>query len=143
VRREAVVDANAIVYYVVEDSPMHVEAEALLDGLDVWNMPTVVIHELVWFFKKAAPDEGVGVLKAPLEYEKAVIHCEDAATLRGAVDAGLTHYNDAVVILTAKKLGDIPRHLQRMDGKEGESIRRLSLETPRSLTAAAHLRQSA
>jgi predicted nucleic acid-binding protein len=84
---------------------MHVEAEALLDGLDVWHMPTVVIHELVWFFKKAAPEEGVGVLRALLEYEKAVIHCEDAATLRGAVDAGLTHYNDAVVILTAKKLG--------------------------------------
>ncbi|MEM4650472.1 MAG: PIN domain-containing protein [Pyrobaculum sp.] len=104
-RREAVVDTNAIIYYVVEDSPMHVEAETLLDGLDVWHMPTVVIHELVWFFKKAAPEEGVGVLKALLEYEKAVIHCEDATTLRGAVGAGLTHYNDAVVILTAKKLG--------------------------------------
>jgi predicted nucleic acid-binding protein len=47
---------------VVEDSPMHEEAETLLDSLDVWHMPTVVIHELVWFFKKAAP--GVGVLKA-------------------------------------------------------------------------------
>jgi len=105
VRREAVVDTNAIIYYVVEDSPMHVEAETLLDGLDVWHMPTVVIHELVWFFKKAAPEEGVGVLKALLEYEKVVIHCEDATTLRGAVGAGLTHYNDAVVILTAKKLG--------------------------------------
>ncbi len=89
----------------VEDSPMHEEAETLLDSLDVWHMPTVVIHELVWFFKKAAPEEGVGVLRALLEYEKAVIHCEDAATLRGAVGAGLTHYNDAVVILTAKKLG--------------------------------------
>ncbi len=105
VRREAVVDTNAVIYYVVEDSPMHEEAEALLDSLDVWHMPTVVIHELVWFFKKAAPEEGVGVLRALLEYEKAVIHCEDAATLRGAVGAGLTPYNDAVLILTAKKLG--------------------------------------
>ncbi len=103
VRREAVVDTNAII--LVEDSPMHVEAETLLDGLDVWHMPTVVIHELVRFFKKAAPEEDVGVLKAFLRYEKTVIHCEDAAILRGAVDAGLTHYNDAVVILTAKKLG--------------------------------------
>jgi predicted nucleic acid-binding protein len=33
---------------------MHVEAEALLNGFDVWHIPTVVIHELVWFFKKAA-----------------------------------------------------------------------------------------
>jgi predicted nucleic acid-binding protein len=45
---------------------MHEEAEALLDSLDVWHMSTVVIHELVWFFKKAAP--GVGVLRALLEY---------------------------------------------------------------------------
>ena len=71
-------------------------------------MPTVVIHELVWFFKKVAPEEGVGVLKALLEYVRAVIHCEDAATLRGAVGAGLTNYNDAVVILTAKKPGMPP-----------------------------------
>ena len=53
-RREAVVDTNAVIYYVVEDSPMHEEAETLPDSLDVWHMPTVVIHELVWFFKKAA-----------------------------------------------------------------------------------------
>ena len=53
-RREAVVDTNAIIYYVAEDSPMYVEAEALLNRLDVWHIPTVVIHELVWFFKKAA-----------------------------------------------------------------------------------------
>jgi len=44
------------------------------------------------------------VLGALLENKKAAMHCEDAATLRGAVDAGLTHYNDAVVMLTAKKL---------------------------------------
>jgi len=56
VRREAVVDTNAVIYYVAEDSPMHVEVEALLDGLDVWHMPAVVIHELVWFFKKTAPE---------------------------------------------------------------------------------------
>jgi predicted nucleic acid-binding protein len=49
---------------------MHEEAEALLDSLDVWHMPSVVIHELVWFFKKAAP--GVDVLKALLGCEKVV-----------------------------------------------------------------------
>ncbi|MFP3250947.1 MAG: type II toxin-antitoxin system VapC family toxin [Thermoproteus sp.] len=75
--------------------------------LTVWTSGTcpLVIHELVWFFKKTAPEEGGGVLRALLEYEKAVIHCEDAATLRGAVGAGLTHYDDSVVILTARKLG--------------------------------------
>jgi predicted nucleic acid-binding protein len=82
----------------VESSPMHVEAEALLDSLDVWHMPAVIIHELVWFFKKAAPEEGVGASRVresgdPLRRR------------RQAVGAGLTHYNDAVVILTAKKLG--------------------------------------
>jgi len=34
-----------------------------LTAQDVWHMPTVAIHELVWFFKKAAPEEGVGVLR--------------------------------------------------------------------------------
>ncbi len=118
----------------MEDSPIHVEAEALLDGLDVWHMSTVVIHELVRFFKKAAPEEGVGVLGALLEYEKAVIHCEDAATLRGAVDAGLTHYNDAVVILTAKKLG-LP--LVTFDAWMAKKAKAYGISVLRRLTAVA------
>jgi hypothetical protein len=84
---------------------MHVEAEALLDGLDVWHMPTGHPRARLVLQEGGAGGGGGGVLRALLEYEKAVIRCEDAATLRGAVGAGLTHYNDAVVILTARKLG--------------------------------------
>ncbi|AET33391.1 PIN domain-containing protein [Pyrobaculum ferrireducens] len=102
---EAVVDTNAVIYYVVEDSPFHKEAEALLDSLDVWHLPTVVVHELVWFFKKAAPDRGIEVLRALLGYEKVVVECEDLASLRKAASAGLAYYNDLVVILTARRLG--------------------------------------
>jgi predicted nucleic acid-binding protein len=102
---EAVVDTNAVIYYVVEDSPLHREAEALLDALDFWHLPTVVVHELVWFFKKAAPDRGIEVLRALLGYEKVVVECEDLASLRKAVGAGLAYYNDLVVILTARRLG--------------------------------------
>jgi predicted nucleic acid-binding protein len=137
VQREAVVDTNAVIYYVVEDSPMHEEAEILFDSLDVWHMPTVVIHELVWFFKKAAPEEGVGVLGAFLEYEKAVIHCEDAATLRGAVGAGLTHYNNAEVTLTAKKLG-LP--LVAFDARMAERAKAYGVSVLRRLTSVATAR---
>jgi hypothetical protein len=92
----------------------------------------VVIHELAWFFKKAAP--GVGVLKALLEYEKAVIHCEDAATLRGAVGAGLTHYNDAIVILAVRSLG---MSLVTFDAWMAERARAYGVSDLRRLTAAA------
>ncbi len=97
----------------------------------------MVIHELVWLFKKAAPEEGVGVLGALLEYEKAVIHCEDAATLRGVVDAGLTHYNDAVVILTAKKLG-IP--LVTFDARMAKKAKAHGVSVLIRLTAVATVR---
>ncbi|MEM1598487.1 MAG: PIN domain-containing protein [Pyrobaculum sp.] len=102
---EAVVDTNALVYYVVEDSPHHAESVEKLDALEKWHLPTVVVHELAWFFKKTAPDKGAEVLRALLHYEKVVVHCEDVATLRRAASAGLVHYNDAVVLYTARRLG--------------------------------------
>ncbi|MEZ0248816.1 MAG: PIN domain-containing protein [Thermoproteus sp.] len=102
---EAVVDTNALVYYIVEDSPYHLEAAEKLDALESWHLPTVVVHELAWFFKKTAPDKGVEVLKALLDYKKVVVHCEDLPTLRRAVAAGLAHYNDSVILHTARKLG--------------------------------------
>ena len=121
----------------VEDSPVHVEAETLLDSLDLWHMPTVVIHELVWFIKKAAPEEGVSVLKALLRYEKTVIHCEDAAMLKGAVDAGLTHYNNAEVTLTAKKLG-LP--LVTFDARMAKRAKAYGVSVLRRLTSVAKAR---
>ncbi|MEL9990743.1 MAG: PIN domain-containing protein [Thermoproteus sp.] len=102
---EAVVDTNALVYYIVEDSPNHLEAVEKLDALESWHLPTVVVHELAWFFKKAAPDRGAEILKALLDYKKVVVHCEDLPVLRRATTAGLAHYNDFVILHTAKKLG--------------------------------------
>jgi predicted nucleic acid-binding protein len=97
----------------------------------------VVIHELVWFFKKAAPEEDVGVSGALLEYEKAVIHCEDAATLRGAVGAGLANYNDAVVMLAAKKLG-LP--LVTFDARMAKRAKAYGVSVLRRLTSVAKAR---
>jgi predicted nucleic acid-binding protein len=66
-----------------------------------------------------------------------VIHCEDAATLRGAVDAGLIHYNDAVMILTAKKLG-LP--LVTFNARTARRAKAYSVSVLRRLTAVATVR---
>jgi hypothetical protein len=63
---------------------------------------------------------------------KAVIHCEDAATLRGAVGAGLTHYNNAEVTLTAKKLG-LP--LVTIDAWMAKKAKAYGISVLRCLTA--------
>jgi hypothetical protein len=68
---------------------------------------------------------------------KAVIHCEDAATLRGAVDAGLTHYNNAEVTLTAKKLG-LP--LVTFDAWMAKKAKAYGVSVLRRLTSVATAR---
>ena len=77
------------------------------------------------------------MFKALLEYVKAVIHCEDAATLRGAVGAGLIHHNDAVAMLAAKKLG-IP--LVTFDARMTKRAKAYGISVLRRLTAVAAAR---
>ena len=49
----AVIDTNVLVYDIVEDSLFHRDAERILDLIDVWIIPSIVIYELIWFFKEA------------------------------------------------------------------------------------------
>lgn len=47
----AVIDTNILIYDTVEDSEKHNDVEKLLDSLDGWLIPTLVLYEYVWFFK--------------------------------------------------------------------------------------------
>ena len=42
---KAVIDTNVLVYDTFEDSLYHKEARKLLDDLDVWIIPIIVIHK--------------------------------------------------------------------------------------------------
>ncbi|WP_324736541.1 PIN domain-containing protein [Thermococcus sp. SY098] len=47
----AVIDTNVLIYDTFEDLEFHTKARKLLDSLDAWYVPTIVLQEYVWFFK--------------------------------------------------------------------------------------------
>ncbi len=47
----AVLDTNVLVYDTFEDSVFHDEARRLLDSLDVWVIPVIVLYEYVWLMR--------------------------------------------------------------------------------------------
>lgn len=51
--RSAVIDTNVLVYDAFVDQPMHQDAKALLDSLDEWVIPSIVLIELTWFARGA------------------------------------------------------------------------------------------
>ena len=46
---EAVVDTNLLIYYFFEDQERRGEAIRVLEGLEIWVVPAVVLMELAWF----------------------------------------------------------------------------------------------
>jgi len=46
---KAVIDTNILIYDLVEDSEFHKEAGELLDSLEEWLIPSLVIHEFTGF----------------------------------------------------------------------------------------------
>jgi len=48
---KAVIDTNVLVYDTFEDSIYHKKAKEILDRLDEWFIPAIVIHEYIWLLK--------------------------------------------------------------------------------------------
>ncbi|NJE25904.1 PIN domain-containing protein [Thermococcus sp. MV5] len=48
----AVIDTNVLIYDTFEDSGFHKEARTLLNSLHKWYIPTIVLQEYMWFFKR-------------------------------------------------------------------------------------------
>ncbi|MEM3677057.1 MAG: PIN domain-containing protein [Candidatus Bathyarchaeia archaeon] len=53
---KAVLDTNILIYDSFEDSVFHMEARRLLDELEEWVIPCIVVHEYVWFMKGLGVD---------------------------------------------------------------------------------------
>ena len=107
--REAVVDTNVLVYDTFEDSLYHEAAARLLDSLDRWLIPLIVIYEYVWVLK-GLNVEPAHVREKLLEYlteEKCSLVREGADEVRWAistvVEEGLSvaRFNDKVVLSIA------------------------------------------
>ncbi len=48
---KVLIDTNVIIYDLFEDPQFHKEAEEILDSSEGWVIPSIVIHELVWFLR--------------------------------------------------------------------------------------------
>ncbi|MCI2414702.1 MAG: PIN domain-containing protein [Candidatus Aramenus sp.] len=100
---KVLVDTNVIIYDLVEDSPFHKEAEKVLDSSERWVIPSIVVHELVWFLR-ANNVENVDYVNAYINDPKAEVVCEEVGVIRRALDImreeklSFSRYNDLVIL---------------------------------------------
>lgn len=127
---EAVIDTNVLVYDTFSDSLYHKEAAALLDSLDTWVIPLIVIYEYVWFLKGFALDSRTALEKV-LDYaedERAVVTCEGIDEVRWALRAvaeenlSLARFNDKAVLAVAARRGSPLATFDYKLRKQAESI---------------------
>ena len=91
----AVIDTNVLIYDYVEDSEHHRRAEEILDSLDRWVIPVIVIHEFVWFLKGIGLNQGLRDVLDYLRHEKAEIMLREGLPL--------PDYKDAIILTHAIK----------------------------------------
>ncbi|ACP56224.1 PIN domain-containing protein [Saccharolobus islandicus] len=73
---KAIVDTSVIIYDYVEDSEYHKRAEELLDSLDRWVIPVIVVHEIMSFLKGMKLEDKVDDVLAYSRSEKAEVVCD-------------------------------------------------------------------
>ncbi len=129
---EAVIDTNALIFYIVEDSREHAKAVEVMNNLSRWFLPHIVIYELVWFFKSInlQRDLAMNILNNLINYRKVVLLCDNDVikwVLRIMQDFGwgFGSFNDLVVLGTAYMLG---RPLFTFDGELKRRAHRLGIK---------------
>ncbi len=107
--RKAVIDTNVLIYDLFEDSLHHEEASKVLDNLETWVIPSIVVHELIWFLKGL----GLGARKSHelvlqyLDNEKTTLkpvkhhHIKKALNTILNENLSLSRYNDKLILAVA------------------------------------------
>lgn len=102
----AVIDTNVLIYDTFSDTSFHKDARNLLESLDRWYIPALVLQEYLWFFKRA---------KIPLKDAKKMIevyvsdprfrgletshkNITHALRMLEENDRSLGHINDAIIL---------------------------------------------
>lgn len=128
----AVIDTNVLIYDTFSNSGFHKEARALLDSLDKWCIPPIVIQEYVWFFK----NQGFSVKEARTmlsEYTsdprfKGLV--EDHKVILRALELlekeklSLSRFNDVIILTHTLEKG----YLATFDQKLRKLAERLGVE---------------
>lgn len=107
----AVIDTNILIFDTFEDSEFHIDASSQLDKLARWYIPTMVFHELVWFFRS----EDFSLTKANIKIEEyltseksmCVPNTPDDIRFASSHIKNYGEYNDLVILSVARRL-DLP-----------------------------------
>ncbi len=98
-----------LVFDTFEDSEFHAEASSGLDSLEAWGLPSMVFHELVWFFRsqKIVMPKTNAKVKEYLTNEKTAFIPSSADDIMFASSKMKNHreYNDLVILSSAKRVG--------------------------------------
>jgi len=108
----AVVDTNVLVYDTFEDSIFHRHAARLLDELDEWIIPEVVVYEYVCILREleVSAEDLEDKLRDYLLSPKSKLVCGGSEVLLAAASLlrreklSLSRFNDKVILITAKRL---------------------------------------
>ena len=111
----AVLDTNILIYDTFEDSVHHLEAKELLDSLNEWVIPPIVIHEYVWIMKSLgiSIEETTYKVKEYIQHHKARVVDERAGDIIRALNLiqkeklSLSQYNDKIILSIAFKTGKL------------------------------------
>ncbi len=112
---KALIDTNVLVYDTFEDSIYHAEAKKLLDSLDEWIIPSIVVHEYVWVMRALKLEVGEVAYKVEeyLQHHKAGLVNEMSGDIRRALSLiekeglNLSQYNDKIILSLALKVGSL------------------------------------
>ena len=110
-----VIDTNVLIYDTFEDTEFHKRAEEILESLDRWYVPAIVVQEYVWFFKNNGfpAREALEALRGYREDPRFRGLSEDPELIESALNfvvrekLSLSRFNDAVIFLHALEKGTL------------------------------------
>ncbi|WP_297497819.1 PIN domain-containing protein [Thermococcus sp.] len=115
----AVIDSNVFIYAAVEDLEHHRSAMNIIRSLDRWIVPTVVVYETVWNFRKLgfSTVEARELIEQILFDSRASLVDDRQYLLEGfklLQSLSLAHYNDSVILAVAKDVGALATYDKRL-----------------------------
>lgn len=124
--RRAIIDTSVLYAYLVEDDPLHVKAAKLLDTIEEWVIPTIVVHELVWALRKHLDGIQARALaeRTIFNYKSIIV----PVTLDDIVFAldDTRYYYDLLVLSITKRLGapllSLDKKMVRLARKRGLEV---------------------
>lgn len=117
----AVIDTNIFTNAIIKEYTKHNEARKLLDNLETWYIPTIVIYEMVWLFKKLGLERVNSIIESIIDNPKAYVVVDDGKISRLALKSGID-FSDRVVLYSAVVMNQPLATLDKELIKEAERL---------------------